>query len=68
MNVQLNIPNVTVAIVATAITVATVSGSIQGVIPFADPLNEMAFAFFTGISEPLWSKPPFFPALELSDG
>ena len=49
MNVQVNIPNAIIAIVATAIVVATVSGSIQGVIPFADPLNEMVFAFFTGI-------------------
>ena len=49
MNVQVNIPNAIIAIVATAITVATVSGSIQGVIPFADPLNEMAFAFCTGM-------------------
>jgi len=45
MTVQINFKPLVLAILTLIIAVMTVNGTTQQVIPFADPLNEMFFAF-----------------------
>ena len=49
MTVQINFKPLVLAILTLIIAVMTVNGTTQQVIPFADPLNEMAFAFLAFI-------------------